>query len=60
MGIIITLALPITLYMNFLRPRLDRVKRMYYMQFYNKMGFFSKELGIKTKEVSQKDLEKEL
>ena len=56
-GIILCLALPLTLYANFVKPRLERVKRMYYMQFYNKMGFFSRELGVKTKDVSQKDLE---
>ena len=56
-GILLTLALPMTLYINFIKPRFDRVKRLYYMQFYNKMGFFSRELGVKTKEVSQKDLE---
>lgn len=30
------------------------------MQFYNKMGFFSRELGIKTKPIAHKDLENTL
>jgi len=40
------------LYNHHVIPRLKRAKRIYLMQFYNKMGFFSKEFGIKTKPVS--------
>lgn len=55
-GMLIFLSLPITLYFNLIRPLLDRVRRQYFLQFYNKMGFFNKELGVKTKNISRKDL----
>jgi hypothetical protein len=60
MGFLIFLTLPFTFYYNFAKPRINRVKRLYMMQFYDKMGFFSKELGVKTKYVSPKDLEDSL
>jgi hypothetical protein len=56
LAMLIFMMVPITLYFNILKPRLDRVKRTYFLQFYNKMGFFNKELGVKTKPISQKDL----
>ena len=56
----ITLCLPLTLYYHGIRPRLERVKRLYLMQFYNKMGFFKSELGVKTKPISLKDLKNSL
>ena len=56
----LTMILPISIYYHMIRPKTDRIKRMYTMQFYNKMGFFSRELGVKTKPVSQKDLENSL
>ena len=56
MGVIICLFFPISLYFTAIKPRLDHVKRQYFLQFYNKMGFFNRELGIKTKKLSQKDL----
>jgi len=34
--------LPFTIYYNFVRPKVNRIKRLYLMQFYNKMNFFSK------------------
>lgn len=60
MGMLICLMLPISFYFNFLRPKLNHIRRQYFLQFYNKMGFFHKELGAKTKNISQKDLEKNL
>jgi hypothetical protein len=60
LGICITLFIPFSFYYHVLRPKINRVKRLYTMQFYNKMGFFSRELGVKTKSLSQKDLENTL
>lgn len=59
-GMLIFMMVPFTIYFHMVKPKLDRVKRTYFMQFYNKMGFFNKELGVKTKPISQKDLEKNL
>lgn len=42
LGVGLTLMLPFSLYYHFLRPRIARAKRLYIMQFYNKMGFLSK------------------
>ena len=60
LGFLITLFLPLNMYYHWVRPNINRVKRMYFMQFYNKMGFFSKELGVKTKSISIKDLKNSL
>jgi hypothetical protein len=60
LGVMLCMLAPYSLYYHQLRPRLLRVKRLYIMQFYNKMGFFSRELGVRTKVVSQKDLENSL
>ena len=54
----ICLAFPYIFYNQYLSPKIKRAKRVYLMQFYNKMGFFSKELGVKTKPISTKDLKK--
>jgi hypothetical protein len=56
LAMLIFMMVPVTLYFNMLKPRLNRVKRQYFLQFYNKMGFFNRELGVKTKPISQKDL----
>lgn len=59
-GMLICMMVPFTTYFHIVKPKLERVKRTYFMQYYNKMGFFNKELGVKTKPISQKDLEKNL
>jgi hypothetical protein len=59
-GMLIFMMVPLTVYFYMIKPRLERVKRTYFLQFYNKMGFFNKELGVKTKPISQRDLEKNL
>lgn len=42
LGMLIFMMVPVTIYFNMLKPGLDRVKRQYFLQFYNKMGFFNK------------------
>ena len=34
--------LPLSLYYHMVRPKMQRIKRLYTMQFYNKMGFFAR------------------
>jgi hypothetical protein len=60
LGMLIFMMVPITAYFNILKPKLDRVRRLYFLQFYNKMGFFNRELGVKTKPLSHKDLQDKL
>lgn len=56
MGMLICAFVPLSIYSSLIKPKLNRVRREYFLQFYNKMGFFNKELGVKTKPTSHKDL----